>query len=224
MVERDSLERQIMEALSAIRLSDGRLVGALFGVRALSALGGMGRFVLSLLPAHAGEALAIEAAAEAALRKLPGVVSVSIATSVQSAPKAPPSLKIGRHPTPQAGPEPVSGVRHIIAIASGKGGVGKSTLSANLAVALARQGRKVGLLDADIHGPSQPRMMGISGRPSSPDGQAAGHRRQAPDPGAGAWRKGHVAGVDGGGWAGDRLARPDAARGVAAADFAGRMG
>ena len=167
MVERDSLERQIMEALSAIRLSDGRLLGALDAVRALSADGGKVRFVLDLLPAHAGEALAIEAAAEAALRKLPGVVAVSIATSVQSAPKAPPSLKIGRHPTPQAGPEPVSGVRHIIAIASGKGGVGKSTLSANLAVALARQGRKVGLLDADIHGPSQTRMMGVSGKPQT---------------------------------------------------------
>ena len=59
----------------------------------------------------------------------------------------------------------------ILAIASGKGGVGKSTVSSNLAVALARQGRRVGLLDADIYGPSQARMMGVTKRPASPDGQ-----------------------------------------------------
>ena len=68
-------------------------------------------------------------------------------------------------------PLEVKGVRHIVAIASGKGGVGKSTVSANLAVALTMRGLKVGLLDADVYGPSQPRMLGVSGRPSSPDGQ-----------------------------------------------------
>jgi ATP-binding protein involved in chromosome partitioning len=83
----------------------------------------------------------------------------------------PPSLKIGRHPEPQAGPSAVPGVKRIIAIASGKGGVGKSTVSANLAVALARAGKRTGLLDADIYGPSQPRMMGVNQRPQSPDGK-----------------------------------------------------
>ncbi|MFT6224351.1 MAG: ATP-binding protein involved in chromosome partitioning, partial [Paracoccaceae bacterium] len=58
-----------------------------------------------------------------------------------------------------------------LAIGSGKGGVGKSTVSSNLAVALAKAGRRVGLLDADIYGPSQPRMMGVSERPKSPDGK-----------------------------------------------------
>ncbi len=67
-------------------------------------------------------------------------------------------------------PLEVPGVKHIVAIASGKGGVGKSTVSSNLAVAMALRGLKVGLLDADVYGPSQPRMLGVSGRPSSPDG------------------------------------------------------
>src|SRR3954469_11036984 len=67
---------------------------------------------------------------------------------------------------------PIPGVRNVVAVASGKGGVGKSTVAANLALAWARQGAKVGLLDADIYGPSQPIMLGLTGqRPASPDGK-----------------------------------------------------
>jgi ATP-binding protein involved in chromosome partitioning len=67
---------------------------------------------------------------------------------------------------------PLSGVRNIVAVASGKGGVGKSTVAANLALAWARQGARVGILDADIYGPSQPIMLGLTGqRPASPDGK-----------------------------------------------------
>lgn len=79
--------------------------------------------------------------------------------------------KIGKHQV-QAGLKPLPGVSNIIAIASGKGGVGKSTVSANLAIALKQQGASVGLLDADIYGPSQAKMLGGAERPQSPDGQS----------------------------------------------------
>ncbi|MCA8879832.1 MAG: Mrp/NBP35 family ATP-binding protein [Rhodobacteraceae bacterium] len=137
-------------------------------IRALTVADGRIRFVIEVPPEEADRMEAVRSKAVAALEGLAGAGNVSALLTAHTERK-PPDLKPGRV-APQ-GPQPFPGVKSVIAIGSGKGGVGKSTVSANLAVALAAAGKKVGLLDADVYGPSQPRMLGVSGRPASPDGK-----------------------------------------------------
>ena len=136
-------------------------------VRALNVDSGAVRFVMEVDSPE--PFAAAKAEAEQALSEL-GAKPVSIVMTAHSKPTPPPDLKPSRQAEP-AGPEKIPGVDRIIAVASGKGGVGKSTVAANLACALAAEGRRVGMLDADVYGPSQPRMLGVSGRPQSPDGK-----------------------------------------------------
>jgi ATP-binding protein involved in chromosome partitioning len=162
----------VLEALAGVEMpGTGRSLVAADVVRAVTVEGGAVRFVLEVDPAQGPALEPVRAAAQRAVEALPGVTSVSALMTAHAQKSAPPELKIGRHPTPQAGAAAVPGVKRILAVASGKGGVGKSTVAANLAVALALEGKATGLLDADIYGPSVPRMMGVSARPQSPDGK-----------------------------------------------------
>jgi ATP-binding protein involved in chromosome partitioning len=124
-----------------------------------------GDTVMLALTIEASEAAAFEPtrqAVERAIRAVPGVSKAFVTlTAERSASGA--GAPQAKAPAPHASPVP--GIARIVAVASGKGGVGKSTTAANLAIALARRGRSAGLLDADIYGPSVPKLMGVKGRP-----------------------------------------------------------
>jgi ATP-binding protein involved in chromosome partitioning len=133
-------------------------------------------FAIEIDPDEAEAKEAVRVACENAVEAIEGVLSVTaVLTAERAAPgKDGPGPGPGPAPAqPQAAPEKptIPGVRAMVAVASGKGGVGKSTTAVNLAVALAEMGNKVGLLDADIYGPSIPRMMRLQGQPYSPDGK-----------------------------------------------------
>ena len=138
-------------------------------------------FAISVDPARASELEALRQAAEKVVKELPGVESVAVTLTANRAAETAPSGSngAGMRAPPQPG-SPVArgaaqaarhrigaipGVGRIIAVASGKGGVGKSTTAVNVALALQRGGLKVGVLDADIYGPSMPRLLGIKGKP-----------------------------------------------------------
>ncbi len=164
------IREDILETLSKVTDPiSGRDIVSIEMLKALNIESDTVRFVIEIDPKHSEAMEKVRAQAEQRVLALPGIRKVSaLLTAHQS--NAPPDLK----PKPRVaakGPQRVVGVDRIVAIASGKGGVGKSTVSVNLACALAAEGRRVGLLDADVYGPSLPQMLGVNERPSSPDGK-----------------------------------------------------
>src|SRR3984893_1372198 len=175
-------ENQVRDALKAVR--DPERGGDIISLGMISGVvvrdGNVG-FAIEVEPERGARLEPLRKAAEEAVEAVPGVLSV---TAVLTAEAKPPGGPMGgpRGAPRGAPPQPAAaqpaaagktalapGVGAIVAVASGKGGVGKSTVAANLALALKANGLKVGVLDADIYGPSMPRMLGISGRPQMAD-------------------------------------------------------
>ena len=135
-------------------------------VEGVEARGGLVQVTLLTDRARAPAMEPLRQAVERRLASVPGVRNVAVVLTTRAAPPAPAPAPPGPNRAPL-----LADVGAVIAVASGKGGVGKSTVAVNLAVALARSGLRVGLLDADIHGPSQPTMLGLSAKPEVADGR-----------------------------------------------------
>jgi ATP-binding protein involved in chromosome partitioning len=160
---------EVLRALELVKLpASGQSLAASGRIGEILVDGGKVTFAIAIDATEAGAMEPVRQSAAQAVGGLPGVTQVLASLTADrpggKGPAGAPATGAARpSPTPKAAGIP--GVKHIIAVASGKGGVGKSTTTANLAVALATLGWRVGVLDADIYGPSMPKVFGITGKP-----------------------------------------------------------
>jgi ATP-binding protein involved in chromosome partitioning len=158
----NELEARVWDILRGIRFPGMSRDIVSFGfVDKVAADGGRVSVALAIVTGNAEAARLVREQAEAAIAALPGVRKVDVELKLS----VPPPAHAGAQQAIARDPRLIPEVTHVVAVASGKGGVGKSTVAANLAVALARLGYRTGLLDADIYGPSVPTMFGIHERP-----------------------------------------------------------
>ncbi|MBB4196536.1 sodium:proton antiporter [Rhodoblastus sphagnicola] len=169
----------VMAALNGVAGPDGRPLAETGAVSGVSIRGGKVFVSIAVAPDQANAAEPMRVAAEAALRRLPGVAGATVVLTAERAPgsgqvASGPAAAPARQPAHPASKGPgLEGVKRVIAVSSGKGGVGKSTTAANLAIGLARLGLKIGLLDADVFGPSVPKLFALEEKPeTSADGKS----------------------------------------------------